>query len=172
MNQVEPGKLQPALIGGVALGVASAIPILNCLNCACCALVIGGGFLAAYLYLKDCPPAPEARYGDAATLGLLAGVFGAVVGTLLAIPFRLLFSGMGMGGDMGQLEEVLGNFDLPPELQDTLLNLVSGELALGTLVIGFFINLILYCIFAIIGALIGAAVMHKRQAPPPPLPVQ
>ncbi|MCP4654364.1 MAG: hypothetical protein GY856_02985, partial [bacterium] len=126
MNQVEPSKLQPALIGGAALGVASAIPFLNCLNCACCALVIGGGFLAAYLYLKDCPPAPEARYGDAATLGLLAGVFGAVVGTLLSIPFRLFFSGM---GDMGQLEELLGNFDMPPEAQDALLNIFSGELA-------------------------------------------
>ncbi len=173
MNQVEPGKLQPALIGGVALGVASAIPILSCLNCACCALVIGGGFLAAYLYLKECPPAAEARYGDAAMVGLLAGVFGAVVGTLMSIPVRLLFSGM---GDMGQMEELLDNFDLPPEAQDALLNLFGGELAVGTLFISFFVSLVLYSIFAIIGALIGAAVMHKRQAPAqapfPPPPVQ
>ena len=82
MNQ---SKLKPALIGGAALGVASSVPILNLANCACCALVIGGGVLASYFYMKDAPPAAGPAYGDALLLGLLTGVFGAVTSSVLSI---------------------------------------------------------------------------------------
>ena len=45
MNE-KPNIVTPALIGGVFLGITSALPILHYINCACCALVIGGGILA------------------------------------------------------------------------------------------------------------------------------
>ena len=47
MNQA-PSMLKPALISGVAFGVAGAIPVVNWINCACCALIIGCGFFAAF----------------------------------------------------------------------------------------------------------------------------
>ena len=49
MNQA-PSMLKPALISGVAFGVAGSIPVINWINCACCALIIGCGFFAAFLY--------------------------------------------------------------------------------------------------------------------------
>jgi hypothetical protein len=52
MNQA-PSMLKPALISGVAFGVAGAIPFVSALNCFCCALVIGSGMLASFLYSKE-----------------------------------------------------------------------------------------------------------------------
>ena len=92
MSESTNNKVKPALIGGASLGVASGIPFLNVLNCACCALVVGGGFLAAWLYLKDQPPSPEPPWGDGAIVGLLAGLFGAAVAVVVDIPFLAMQS--------------------------------------------------------------------------------
>ena len=72
-------KLRPALIGGVALGLLSAIPIVSAANICCCAWVLAGGALAAYLYIKESPT--PVSIGDGALLGLFAGGFGVVVQT-------------------------------------------------------------------------------------------
>ena len=45
-------KLKPALIGGVALGILSAIPFVS--TC-CCLWALLGGLLATYLYVKNSP---------------------------------------------------------------------------------------------------------------------
>ena len=60
MNQATRNKLKPALIGGSAEGFASSIPLLGLANVACGLLVVGGGVLAAYLYMKDAPPSARA----------------------------------------------------------------------------------------------------------------
>ena len=152
-------KVKPALIGGVALGVANAIPFLNLLNCACCALVIGGGVLAAHLYFKDTPPTAERPFGDGIMLGALAGVFGAIVSTIISIPMTLL--GIGLGS-MGFVDEILENADLPPEVADLLASIGGGGLAIGALLIGLLFNLVIYAIFAGIGGAIGVAIFVKK----------
>ena len=40
MNQATPNKLKPALIGGIAAGVAGSVPVLNLANCACGLLIV------------------------------------------------------------------------------------------------------------------------------------
>jgi hypothetical protein len=40
-------RLQPALWGGVFIGVLSALPLVNLGNCCCCLWVLVGGGLAA-----------------------------------------------------------------------------------------------------------------------------
>jgi len=84
MNNQAPSMLKPALISGVAFGVAGAIPVINWINCACCALIIGCGFFAAYLYSKDSRSAGVPfQPGNGATVGLVSGlVYGAVSGVL------------------------------------------------------------------------------------------
>jgi len=64
--------LKSALIGGVALGVLSALPVLGAVNCLCCAWVIGGGMFAAHLYVKEAQL--PVTLGTGVLLGLLAGV--------------------------------------------------------------------------------------------------
>jgi hypothetical protein len=172
MNGAESNKLKPALIAGLAAGAASSIPPLSCLNVCCCALVIGGGFLAVFLWLKDTPRRPEPPYGDAAILGLLTGVFGAFAATVISVPINMLFSGMGWM-DMSQLHEALEGANLPPEAVNMIEGFISGGgLTIGAILIGLVFNLVIYAIFALIGALIGVAVLHKKQlggaAPPPP----
>lgn len=164
MNGASPSKLQPALIGGVALGVASAIPFLNCLNCACCALAIGGGFLAAALYFKDAAPSPEPPYGDAAVLGALTGVIGAVTATIVSIPIQLLTASLGFQPDVSQLEQAFEGQDIPPAVQEFLTSMFSGGLAIGVILIQFVVWLFAFAIFAMIGAIIGVAVFNKKAA--------
>ena len=156
---MKQSKLRPALIGGAALGVASSVPVLNLANCACCALVIGGGVLASYLHLKGAPPAGRPAYGDGLVLGILTGVCGAVVSTILSIPMALLSSGLGMWQGVSQ---ALENADLPPEVLDLVSSLGTGGLAFGALLIGFVFNLVIYSIFAGLGAMIGAGIFNKK----------
>src|SRR5688572_30580798 len=76
--------IQPALVGGVVMGLLSALPIVSAGNLCCCLWVVTGGVVAAYL-LQQNQPAPLAP-GDGALVGLLAGVFGAIISVLLSIP--------------------------------------------------------------------------------------
>ena len=80
-------KLKPALIGGVLLGLLSAIPVVNLVNVCCCLWALIGGLLASYLYIKNSPVPASA--GDGAILGALAGLVGAVIVVVIGIPIRL-----------------------------------------------------------------------------------
>src|SRR5438128_10465269 len=83
---------QPALIGGVVMGVLSALPIISAGNACCCLWVVSGGVVAAYLFQQNrtTPVTP----GDGALVGLLAGLVGALVRTVVAIPIDLLVAPM------------------------------------------------------------------------------
>ena len=67
------GKHQPALLGGVFIGVLSALPYINAANC-CCLWVIAGGVLVVYLQ-QQASPTPVAT-NDAVIGGLIAGAIG------------------------------------------------------------------------------------------------
>ena len=177
MNGAASNKLKPAVIAGVACGAAAAIPPISCLNLCCCALVIGGGFLAVFLSFKETPPAAEPPYGDGAVLGLMTGVIGAFTGTVIGIPIQLITTRMGWQPDISQLEEALDGADIPPQVLEMMEQFMSGGgLGFVAILVSLFISLIVYSIFAMIGALIGVAVLHKKHVgaapggyvPPPP----
>ena len=46
---MQASKVQPALLGGLVLGVLSGLPLVNMGNACCCLWVIAGGVIAAYL---------------------------------------------------------------------------------------------------------------------------
>ena len=89
---MQASKLQPAILGGVFIGVLSALPIISAGNFCCCLWVLSGGALAAYLLQQNQSSPVDA--GDGAIVGLLAGLIGAVVHTLLSIPIVLFFGPM------------------------------------------------------------------------------
>ncbi len=70
-------KMKPAIIGGVVLGVLSAIPFVNMVNMCCCAWAIVGGVLAANMYIKN--STSPVSTGDGALVAAIAGVVGARV---------------------------------------------------------------------------------------------
>ena len=160
MNQ--EGMLKPALIGGVLLGILSAIPVINAFNCVCCAWVIGGGMLAAHLYVRGASTA--VTLGAGVLLGLLTGAIGAVVDTLFTLPIQLaLRSTAGLGNEMQQVLERVPN--LPPETRDMIRNIFSNGRGLGLFFIisaGFF-KLVVFSVVGMLGGAIGVAVFERRK---------
>jgi hypothetical protein len=169
MYQQKPSFVTPALIGGVALGISSALPLLNLVNCACCALVIGGGFLATFLYLREYPPSyPPVSYGDGAVLGLLTGAIGGLVWSAVDLPLSYLKYQIGWQmTDFAELESALSDPNIPPALREFLISMLAdGGLTLGMFFFSLIFNVLISAVFAMIGALIGLAVF-QRPAPPP-----
>ena len=162
-----PSKLQPALLAGVAIGVLTALPVVNVVNLCCCAWVLFGGALAAYLMQQN-HPAPVSA-GDGAVVGLMAGAIGAIVGSLISIPIA-----MALGPMQAQIvERVLeGARDLPPEAREVLDQmrggLLGGAVAGAAFLVTALISVCVYSIFGLIGGLIGAAMFRKNTPPPPP----
>jgi len=159
-------KIKPALIGGVVLGLLSAIPFVNFINLCCCAWAILGGLLASYLYVKNSPT--PATPGDGAVVGAIAGVIGAVVYLVVGIPLAIV-SGAAMREMMVRM---MTNLDpRQAELFRTQLE-AQGDSIAGAVVQGF-IGALLLIVFAVIGGLIGIPLFEKRKGgtmPPPPPP--
>ena len=153
-------RLQPALWGGVFIGVLSALPLVSAGNCCCCLWVLVGGALAAYLRQQNSPYQVTAAEG--AIVGLMAGLIGAVVGSVLSIPFQW------MAGPMQQqmLERVLSeNPDITPEMRQWVEWAANAS---GLWIIGLLVSLCLYSVFGVLGGLLGVAIFKKNLPPPPP----
>lgn len=158
-TEMTSSLLRPALLGGVLMGVLSALPLVSAGNCCCCLWVVGGGLLAAYLLQQGQPTAID--IGDGAMVGLLAGIFGAAISTVLSIPITLM-----VGPIQAQLaERLLQNLpNVPDEMQSAIDNMRGGGLGAVGAVIGFFFMLFLGMIFSTIGGLLGA-VLFRRGKP-------
>ena len=157
-------KLQPALLGGLFIGVLSALPFISAGNCFCCMWVIGGGVVAAYL-LQQNQAAPISA-SDGAVTGLLAGLVGAGVSLVISIPVGLIFGPM-QGAWMERVRSQAG--DVPPELRSVLDALGSGGFTIIGALIGFVFMLFAGVIFGSLGGLLGA-LFFKKDGPPPPTP--
>ena len=157
-----PAKLQPALFGGLFIGVLSALPVINLGNCICCMWVIGGGVLATYLVQQN-HPYPIAA-ADGALTGLLAGLIGGIVGTLLSVPIMMM-----MGPFQQQImERVLNsNPDIPDETKRMLENLNVGAAGGLAIAIKLCFSSIIDAVFGMLGGLLGVALFKKKDLPPP-----
>jgi hypothetical protein len=154
----------PALIGGAVFGVAGAIPFLNLLNCACCALVMGSGFLAAFLYSKECAKTNTPfSAGGGAKVGVVAGVFYTVFGSVVQWIIGLI---TGATLDLQEaIAQIESNPQIPPETADTIIGLLEAVEGGGFLIL-LPISLAIGLIFATIGGLIGGAVFKVQPAAP------
>jgi uncharacterized protein YqgC (DUF456 family) len=125
--------------------------------------VLVGGLLAAWVMQQNHPYAITTAEG--ALVGLLAGVFGALIGTvvsLLMAPFQrqldlYMFS---------RMSQMMG--EVPPMIEQVIEQRRSGSaFNVAAAVVGLFFTLIIYPIFAMLGGLLGAA-LFRRNVPPPP----
>ena len=151
------GKHQPALLGGLFIGVMSSIPIISAANICCCLWGVTGGMLVVYLQQQNRPEPVETA--DAVLGGLLAGLIGAVSASLVAMAMAGMIGSVGLESVRSQLES---QPDLPPEARDFILNLLSGR---GFMFILFAINLPLFAVFAMLGSLLGLAFFKKKMPP-------
>jgi hypothetical protein len=163
----EESMLKPALTGGVLLGILSAIPVIGAFNCVCCAWVIGGGVLAAYLYVKDSPI--PVTLGRGVALGLFTGIVGTAVYGLFMIPLYFLMNRMGSGILDGVREAIQRVPNLPPEAEEVLRSLPDKEGAgIFLFILSLIFTLVVYCLAAMLGGAVGVALFEKRKAGTPP----
>jgi hypothetical protein len=154
---------KPAAIGGILLGVLSSIPPLNC---ACCIWILGGGFLAAYLYVKE--SSVVVTLGQGVLLGFIAGVIGTIIYALIQIPLFLLSSegGQGLAEQIQQIMEQFPGFT--EENQKSLTELTSHEGFISVLyVMSIAVWLVINCLLAMLGGALGVALFEKRKPQDP-----
>jgi len=148
-------KYQPALLGGLFIGVLSSLPVVN--YC-CCLWVIAGGVLVVYLQ-QQATPTPVAT-GDAAISGLIAGAIG---GVIVSIVSGLL---MRAGGPIA-LEEIRNqSAQIPPEVMSFLENLFSGS-GITLILMMLLVCVPIYGILSMLGSLLGLAFFRKKTPPQP-----
>jgi hypothetical protein len=141
--------VQSALLGGLFIGVLSALPIVNVANC-CCLWIIGGGLIASYLTLDDAQPM---TVGRGARAGLLAGVIGA---------FIWLFASMALNAVVAPLQErmvdamIRNAQDMPPDVRAWLENIGNRASSPLRYLLGFLFHLCGGIVFATLGGVLGA----------------
>jgi hypothetical protein len=146
-------RAQPALFGGLVIGVLSALPIVSAGNLCCCLWVVSGGVVAAYV-LQQGQSAPITQ-GDGAVVGLLAGVVGAFLYLLLSIPITLLIAPV-QRMLLDRLIERAGT--MPPEFRSYVNSYVGGAIGI---MIGFMFMIVVGSAVSTLGGLLGAAIFRK-----------
>ena len=151
------GRIQPALLGGLFIGVLSSLPIISMVNACCCLWVISGGALAAYLLQQN---QPEPITGaDGALIGLMAGVVGAFVGALIMIPVEIWFGPI----QRQWLERLMqGQADVPPQFMEML----NRPMSAATIVADLIFRLVTYVIFGMLGGVLGVAIFRRKTPQP------
>jgi hypothetical protein len=146
------------------MGVLSALPIISAGNACCCLWVVSGGAVAAYLYQQNrsTPMTPA----DGALVGLLAGIAGAVVRTIVSIPIDILVAPM----EQAMLQRLLDMGTFPPDARDMFDRFGrNGAIGSGYYIVGRIVGLMFWVciggIFSTVGGVLGALVF-KRQTPP------
>ena len=150
-----PSLLRPAFLGGVALGVLSALPLVNC----CCLLWIGGGgLLAVFLLRQDF--SGEITAGLGAKTGFFSGMIGALFWQILELPIAYITSSQ----RTEQIQQILQNPNFPAEtlrIAEKVLSLFSDPFNPIALLIGIIFKGMACGILTTLGGVIGAAFWGK-----------
>ena len=139
-------KLKPALLGGLIVGVLSAIhSLIPFVSLCCCIWSIIGGALAAFIYIKG--SATPVKMGEGAMVGALAGVVGGIIYVVIYLPIALLWG-------MATMEEQLNRSGVHLPFSGSIL-----------MVLGSIIGAIVLVLLSTLGGVIGTAIFEKRTMP-------
>ncbi len=154
-------RYQPALFGGLLIGVLSSVPLLSGLNLCCCLWVVCGGVLTTYL-LQQRTPGPVTT-SDAMLMGVVAGLIGAVITIMVNAAF------LSVTGPLLQerMREAMDRPEMTPEMRQFFERFMTGS---GLILFQAILCIPLFAIFGMLGALLGTAFFKKKT--PPAAPVQ
>jgi hypothetical protein len=153
--------VQPALTGGMFLGLLSSLPFINIGNVCCCMWVLLGGGIAAVLLTRQ-RPLSSISYGDGAFAGVMSGLFGALVGTTVQTAFRAI-AGRLVQNQQQQLDQIMNQLGLEGPMRDFLQRTLSGEISAATVLFTFISNVLIFSLFAMIGGILALAILRKRE---------
>src|SRR6266542_1040356 len=146
------------------MGVLSALPIVSAGNICCCLWVVSGGLVAAYVFQQQ-HSAPISA-ADGALVGLLAGIFGAMIHTVVSIPVDIIVGPM-QRAMMQRFIDMTGN--MPSDMRDMLERISdrrsSGAFFLVGHIVGFMFWLFVGGVFSTLGGLLGSAIFRKQTPP-------
>ena len=146
--------LTAAAIAGVGIGLLSAIPVLNFVNCLLCAWVWGGGIFAVWLYKRNSGDL-SVQSSQGAMMGLVAGLIGGLISGVLG---ALLGAGS-LDAVTSSLQSQMASMD---SAQREQMQMMIDAMASGGLgILGICMSVGIFAIFGLIGGLIGAATIGK-----------
>jgi len=146
-------KLKSALLGGLIVGVFSAIhSLIPIVGVCCCIWSIIGGVVAALIYVKGSPT--PVKLGEGAMVGGLAGVVGGIIYVVIYLPIAILWG-------MATMQEQLDRSGVHLPFSGTIL-----------MIVGSIIGAVILVLLSTLGGVIGTAIFEKRKgnnaAPPAP----
>jgi hypothetical protein len=125
--------IRSAALGGLFIGVLSALPVVGAANCCCCLWIVSGGGLAAYLEAQQ--RNRTLTGGEGAAVGALAGVIGALVWLPIVAIVALVLGPF----QEAILEEIVRNArDMRPEAREILENMGSSRGIIGFILLFLF----------------------------------
>jgi hypothetical protein len=149
--------LQAPLLGGLFIGILSALPVVSWGNC-CCLWIVTGGVLAAYLdQQRDQRPISAGR---GAFAGFMAGIIGAFVWLVVSMGLDVILAPL---REMIEGEMVRIARDAPPDVRALLESIDTSSPLRYTF--NFFLLLCAGAIFSTLGGVLGAA-FFRNDVPP------
>jgi hypothetical protein len=153
--------LQPAIAGGLLLGLLSSIPIIQAANLIFGLWILAGGAFTSHLLMKQRPSG--IGYGDGAFGGVLSGLFGAIVATIMLIPSKLIFTADFEAGRQQAEQQLAKTPDVAGPMRDLVLRALSPEVSLTTEMFWFFIFGICFSLFAMLGGMLMVWIANRRR---------
>lgn len=167
MQPQEPADIwKPALVAGSVFGLASAIPLVGLLNCACCSLVVASGLLSCFMMVRG--SATPVTWGRAALAGSLSGVIAAIVSSMAQVLVSMAM-GRTVEENLNEAIDRAGEF-LPNAAEAS--QILSNIPPLIFLAVTTVFSMAIYAPFGALGGVIGRALFEKRAAVPPAAPGQ
>jgi len=160
------GRYQPALLGGLFIGVLSSLPFVSLANVCCCLWVVAGGVLVTYLLQQN--TAEPVQTTDVVLQGLAAGVLGGVLGGVFGLLLAPLIGPYQQELILGLLRRLQELPDMPPELKTQFDQALAqqAQLTFGQMAVGMAVQTAMFtpiaAVFSMLGSLLGLAFFRKK----------
>ena len=150
---------QPALLGGLFIGVLSALPLVNVGNC-CCLWVVPAARCAAYLHAAE-PAGARSAPATARSSGCWPASSARVVWLVVSIPLSSMMAPL-----QRQMSSAAATTpDMPPEMRARAREHAAAAGIVFGLLFGFIVMLLSEPMFAMLGGLLGVAIFRKKSPP-------
>jgi hypothetical protein len=150
--------LKPAAMGGALLGVLSGLPFISGLNIICCLWAQAGGAFATWLVNKQRPGG--LKYGDGAFAGVISGLVGAFVTTIISIPIQIIaFTPETLARVQKQMEQA----PISPRARDAFLQFFTPGFQPARTVIFLLMYMVAFGLFSMIGGILMVAILNRKK---------